>query len=92
MKPRVLFVARGPIRLPLDSGLATKWGAVRDELSFRVLATGEGRDEEFRLAGALPAVDGPAFYAACLPGSRASFVTSARTPWSHKARMRRPQR
>jgi glycosyltransferase involved in cell wall biosynthesis len=67
MKPRVLFVARGPIKLPLEPGLATKWGAVRDEVDFRVLAEGEGRDEEFRLAGALPAINGPAFYAA-LPG------------------------
>jgi glycosyltransferase involved in cell wall biosynthesis len=67
MKPRVLFVARGPIKLPLEPGLATKWGAVREELDFRVLAAGEGRDDEFRLAGELPAVNGPAFYAA-LPG------------------------
>jgi glycosyltransferase involved in cell wall biosynthesis len=67
MKPRVLFVARGPIKLPLEPGLATKWSAVRGELDFRMLAAGEGRDEEFRLASALPVVNGPAFYAA-LPG------------------------
>ena len=64
MKPRVLFVARGPIKLPLDAGLAAKWGAVRGELDFRVLAAGESRDDEFRLARTVPVGDGPAFYAA----------------------------
>jgi glycosyltransferase involved in cell wall biosynthesis len=61
---KVLFVARGPYRLPLSAELQRKWDAVRDELDFRVLAAGEGGDGEFRLASGLPALDGAAFYAA----------------------------
>jgi glycosyltransferase involved in cell wall biosynthesis len=61
---KVLFVARGPYRLPLSAELQRKWDAVREELDFRVLAAGEGGDEEFRLASGLPALDGAAFYAA----------------------------
>jgi glycogen(starch) synthase len=61
---KVLFVARGPYRLPLSAELRRKWDAVRDELDFRVLAAGEGGDAEFRLASGLPALDGAAFYAA----------------------------
>jgi glycogen(starch) synthase len=64
---RVLFVARGPYRLPLSDELRRKWDAVRAELDFRVLAAGEGGDGEFRLAQELPTLDGAAFYAA-LPG------------------------
>jgi glycosyltransferase involved in cell wall biosynthesis len=61
---KVLFVARGPYRLPLSDELRRKWDAVRTELEFRVLAAGEGGDDEFRLASGLPALDGAAFYAA----------------------------
>ena len=61
---KVLFVARGPYRLPLSVELRRKWDAVRDELDFRVLAAGAGGDAEFRLASGLPALDGAAFYAA----------------------------
>jgi glycosyltransferase involved in cell wall biosynthesis len=61
MKPRVLFVSRGPINVPLDAGLAAKWDAVRNELDFRVLAAGKGRNAEFRLADT---ANGPAFYVA----------------------------
>jgi glycosyltransferase involved in cell wall biosynthesis len=57
---KVLFVARGPHRLPLPPDQRRKWDAVRAELDFRVLATGEGRDAEFRLVPQ----DGAAFYAA----------------------------
>jgi glycosyltransferase involved in cell wall biosynthesis len=60
---RVLFVSRGPIRLPLTPELERKWGAVRDELDFRVVAGGEGGDDEFRLVKPVAGVDGAAFYA-----------------------------
>jgi glycosyltransferase involved in cell wall biosynthesis len=61
---RVLFVSRGPISLPLAPELGRKWDAVRDQLEFRVLAGGEGSDEEFRLVRPLAGIDGAAFYAA----------------------------
>jgi glycosyltransferase involved in cell wall biosynthesis len=57
---KVLFVARGPHRLPLPPDQVRKWNAVRAELDFRVLATGKGGDAEFRLVPQ----DGAAFYAA----------------------------
>ena len=60
---KVLFVARGPYRLPLSPELKRKWDAVREELDFRVLAAGDGADGEFRLVRGLPTLDGPAFYA-----------------------------
>ena len=63
MKPRVLFVSRR-IELPLAPSLARKWDAVGRELDYRVLAGGNGHDEQFRLARPLPALDGAAFLAA----------------------------
>jgi glycosyltransferase involved in cell wall biosynthesis len=63
VKPRVLFVSRR-VRLPLSPSLQRKWDAVGRELEFRVLAGGDGHDEHFHLAPALPALDGPAFFAA----------------------------
>jgi glycosyltransferase involved in cell wall biosynthesis len=60
---RVLFVARGPYRLPLPPDQRRKWDAVRTELDFRVLAAGDGRDAEFRLVPHVGALDGAAFYA-----------------------------
>jgi len=63
VKPRVLFVSRR-VQLPLSSSLARKWDAVGRELDFRVLAGGNGHDEHFHLAPTLPALDGPAFFAA----------------------------
>lgn len=63
MKPRVLFVSRR-VQLPLSPSLARKWDAVGRELDYRVLAGGEGRNEYFHLAGTLPTLDGPAFFAA----------------------------
>lgn len=63
MKPRVLFVSRR-VQLPLSPSLSRKWEAVGRELDYRVLAGGDGRNEHFRLAGTLPALDGPAFFAA----------------------------
>ena len=63
MKPRVLFVSRR-VQLPLSPSLERKWDAVGQELDFRVLAGGNGHDERFHLARTLPALDGPAFFAA----------------------------
>jgi glycosyltransferase involved in cell wall biosynthesis len=40
MKPRVLFVGRSRLSLPLDAALARKWDAVAEELEIKVLATG----------------------------------------------------
>jgi glycosyltransferase involved in cell wall biosynthesis len=63
VKPRVLFVSRR-VQLPLSPSLARKWDAVGREVDFRVLAGGNGHDARFRLAPTLPALDGPAFFAA----------------------------
>jgi len=63
VKPRVLFVSRR-VELPLSPSLVRKWDAVGRELDFRVLAGGNGHDDHFHLAPTLPAVDGPAFFAA----------------------------
>jgi glycosyltransferase involved in cell wall biosynthesis len=63
VKPRVLFVSRR-VELPLSPSLQRKWDAVGRELDFRVLAGGNGQDERFHLARTLPALDGPAFFAA----------------------------
>src|SRR5436309_11744400 len=63
MKPRVLFVSRR-VELPLAPSLARKWDAVGQELDFRVLAGGGGSTGTFRPARGLPALDGPAFFAA----------------------------
>jgi glycosyltransferase involved in cell wall biosynthesis len=63
VKPRVLFVSRR-VQLPLSPSLRRKWDAVGRELDFRVLAGGDGHDEHFHLAPTLPALDGPAFFAA----------------------------
>jgi glycosyltransferase involved in cell wall biosynthesis len=62
VKPRVLFVGRGPYRLPLAPSLARKWDAVGEELDYRILAAGRGGNGTFHLARELPALDGPAFY------------------------------
>ena len=61
---RVLFVSRGPIRLPLARELRRKWDAVREQMEFRVVAGGEGEDAEFRLVRPRRSLDGVAFYAA----------------------------
>jgi glycosyltransferase involved in cell wall biosynthesis len=59
----VLFVSRR-VELPLADSVARKWDAVGQQLDFRVLAGGEGGDDRFQLARPLPALDGPAFFAA----------------------------
>jgi glycosyltransferase involved in cell wall biosynthesis len=76
VKPRVLFVSRR-VQLPLSPSLARKWDAVGRELDYRVLAGGDGRNEHFHLAGTLPALDGPAFFAA-LPARIARELRSFR--------------
>jgi glycosyltransferase involved in cell wall biosynthesis len=63
VKPRVLFVSRR-VHLPLSPSLQRRWDAVGRELDYRVLAGGNGHDERFILARTLPALDGPAFFAA----------------------------
>jgi glycosyltransferase involved in cell wall biosynthesis len=63
VKPRVLFVSRR-VELPLAPSLARKWDAVGEELDYRVLAAGSGSNGAFRLVRELPAIDGPAFFAA----------------------------
>ena len=63
MKPRVLFVSRR-VELPLSDSVARKWDAIGAEIDFRVLAGGNGSDDRFHLARPLPALDGPAFFAA----------------------------
>jgi glycosyltransferase involved in cell wall biosynthesis len=63
-KPRVLFVGRGRVSLPLGSWLAKKWDALGEVLDLRVLnaGTGEG-DPRFHL---LPAPAG-GFYPRLVP-------------------------
>ncbi|HSP72132.1 MAG TPA: glycosyltransferase family 4 protein [Gaiellaceae bacterium] len=63
MKPRVLFVSRR-VELPLAPSLERKWDAIGAELDYRVLAAGNGVNGAFHLARQLPALDGPAFFAA----------------------------
>jgi glycosyltransferase involved in cell wall biosynthesis len=63
VKPRVLFVSRR-LELPLAPSLERKWDAIGAELEFRVLAGGGGGNGAFHLARELPALDGPAFFAA----------------------------
>jgi glycosyltransferase involved in cell wall biosynthesis len=63
VKPRVLFVSRR-VELPLSPSLARKWDAIGAKLDYRVLAGGNGGNGTFHLARELPALDGPAFFAA----------------------------
>ena len=66
MKPKVLFVSRERIRLPLDGSQKRKWDAVASVVEHRVLAAAaagaQTRDEHFRLVAKAPALDGPLFY------------------------------
>jgi glycosyltransferase involved in cell wall biosynthesis len=66
VKPRVLIVGRSRYRLPLEPNLRRKFDALREELEVRVLASGIGSDETFRLVAPGP-LDGPRFWAG-LPG------------------------
>lgn len=50
MKPRVLFVGRGRLSLPLAPWLAKKWDALGEVFDYRVLNAGSGTStERFRL-------------------------------------------
>jgi glycosyltransferase involved in cell wall biosynthesis len=63
VKPRVLFVGRGRVSLPLAPWLQQKWDALSEVLELRVLNAGEGAgDSRFRL---LP--DGAAAFYSRLP-------------------------
>jgi glycosyltransferase involved in cell wall biosynthesis len=70
MKPRVLFVGRNRIRLPLDPTESRKWGALGDALDMRVLASAPAgaptRNGAFELVPPLrpTPLDGAAFYLA----------------------------
>ena len=64
MNPRVLFIGRGRLSLPLAPWLAKKWDALADVFDLRVLNAGSGvEDECFRL---LPN-SAFAFYAGLIP-------------------------
>jgi glycosyltransferase involved in cell wall biosynthesis len=61
------MVGRTRYTLPLSPSLERKFDALEHELDVRVLASrgrgSNGSDPRFRLVDALPALDGPAFYA-----------------------------
>ncbi|MEN3341495.1 MAG: hypothetical protein V7644_899 [Actinomycetota bacterium] len=65
-KPRVLFVSRERIRLPLEGAQRRKWDAIAAVVDHRVLAAAPGGapggDGHFRLARPRPVADGPLFY------------------------------
>jgi glycosyltransferase involved in cell wall biosynthesis len=66
MRRRLLMVGRTRYALPLSASLARKFDALSVELDVRVLAAdggGAGADPRFRLVRAIPALDGPSFYA-----------------------------
>ena len=70
MKPRVLFVSRERLRLPLDGAQKRKWDAVAEVVDHRVLAAAAPRsplsDARFHLWPEVHPhlVDGPLFYVA----------------------------
>jgi glycosyltransferase involved in cell wall biosynthesis len=75
-KPRVLFVGRGRLSLPLPPWLAKKWDALGDELELRVLnAGGGGGDPRFRL----------------LPGAAPVFYPRLPQAVAHELRAFKPQ-
>jgi glycosyltransferase involved in cell wall biosynthesis len=66
MKRKLLMVGRTRYALPLSPSLSEKFDALESELDVRVLGSaggGNGSDPRFRLAGRMPFLDGPAFYA-----------------------------
>jgi glycosyltransferase involved in cell wall biosynthesis len=72
VKPRVLFVGRGRLRLPLAPWLAKKWDAVGAVLDYRVLNAGSGGgDPRFRM---LP--DAVVAFYSRLPGEIARSLRS----------------
>jgi glycosyltransferase involved in cell wall biosynthesis len=81
VKPRLLLVARERYRLPLSEPLRRKFDALGEHFDVQVLASAvdgsQPDDERFRLARPLPALDGPAFYAA-LPARAARALRAFR--------------
>ena len=81
MKPRLLLVSRERYRLPLSEPLRRKFDALDEHFDVHVLASAangsQPGDERFRLARPLPALDGPAFYAA-LPARAARTLRELR--------------
>jgi glycosyltransferase involved in cell wall biosynthesis len=76
LTPRVLFVGRGRIAVPLAPWLAKKWDALARELDLRVLNAGSGGgDPRFRL----------------LPGSAAGFYPRLPFAIARELRSFRPQ-
>lgn len=63
MKGRVLIVGRSRYRLPLEPNLQRKFDALAAELDVRVLASGSGGDETFRLVPRREPLDGLRFWA-----------------------------
>ena len=62
--PRVLFVGRGRVTLPMPAWLAKKWDALSEVFDVRVLNAGSGGgDPRFRL---LPDA-APLFYSRLVP-------------------------
>ena len=78
-RPRVLFVSRERLRLPLDATQRRKWDAVGVVLDHRVLAAAASgsplRDGVVSLWPELPLLDGPLYYAT-LPGRVAAALRS----------------
>lgn len=69
MKPRVLFVGRGRLELPLASSLQKKWDALSEVFELRVLNAGTGTgDPRFRM---LPGAAAPFYGALPLEVARA---------------------
>jgi glycosyltransferase involved in cell wall biosynthesis len=81
VKPRLLLVARERYRLPLSEALRRKFDALEEHFEVHVLASAadgsQPADERFRLSRSLPALDGPAFYAA-LPARAARALRALR--------------
>lgn len=77
MKPRVLFVARGRLSLPLAPSLQKKWDALSDVFDVRVLNSGTGTDPNDSRIRLLP-LNAPAFYAG-LPFAVAAELRARRT-------------
>jgi glycosyltransferase involved in cell wall biosynthesis len=63
VKPRVLIVGRSRYRLPLAPNLQRKFDALGKELDVRVLASGSGGDDTFRLVPPRQPLDGVRFWA-----------------------------
>ncbi len=67
-KPKLLMVARGRYRFPLDAPQRRKFDALSEQFELRVLGNAAARktdaDPRFVLAAPAPLLDGPAFFVA----------------------------